>query len=61
MVLFVGVSVETLELSAVLEALLTEEEVVTVLTHPAVLQDLSFAGKALVALVFLHLRLKDHF
>lgn len=60
-VFLVGVGIEALELGAIFEALLAEEEVVAVLAHPAVLQYLPLAGKALVALVLLHLGLEDDF
>lgn len=59
--MFVGVGVEAFEVRAIFEALLAEKEVVAVFTHPAMLQDFPFAAEALVALVLLHLRLKNHF
>ncbi len=61
MVFLVGVGVQRLELASILEALLTEEEIVAIFTHPTMLEDLSFAGKALVPFVQLHLRLKNDF
>lgn len=53
------VGVERLELAAVLEALLAEEEIIAILAHPAVLEDLPLAGEALVSLVRVHLRVED--
>lgn len=50
---------ETAEIGPLLVALGAEEEVVAVLAHPAVVDDLHLAAEALVALVDLHLRLED--
>lgn len=50
---------ETAEIGSLLVALGAEEEVVAVLAHPAVVDDLHLATEALVALVDLHLRLED--
>lgn len=61
MVLFMSICIQTFEIHSILEAFLTEEKVVAVLTHPAMLKDFSFASKTLVFFVLLHLRLEYYF
>lgn len=51
---------ETLELLPRIVTLLAEEEIVTVLTHPTILQDLHLAPETLVSLIQLDLWLKYH-
>lgn len=60
MVLLMSIRIQAFELSSGLVAFLAKKEVITVLTHPALLLDLSLAIKTLVTLVFEYLRLKYH-
>ena len=54
-----GIGVQALELFSFVVALLAKEEVVTVLAHPAVLEDAFLAIETLVSFILLHLCLED--
>lgn len=55
------VGIETLEFVALVVAIRAKEKIVTVLTHPAFLQDLAFAVEAFVFFAVLDLRFEDDF
>lgn len=59
MVLLMRVCIQRLEIRTILEALFAKEEIVAILAHPAVFQYLPLTVEALIALVYLHLRLED--
>ena len=55
MIFLMSVSIQTLELLPLLVALFTEKEIKTILTHVALLLDLSLATETLVPLPLTHL------